>query len=78
MDRADVLKAERAGVDQTGILAGRNVGMLFNKPSVRTRVSFQIGVQELGGRVLFMQDAETQLSRPGAHKSCGPGVFTIP
>ncbi|MFH1139549.1 MAG: ornithine carbamoyltransferase [Pseudomonadota bacterium] len=63
LDRADALKAERGRVDQTGLLAGRNVGMLFNKPSVRTRVSFEIGIQEMGGRVVFMQEAETQLSK---------------
>jgi len=56
-------KAERAAGRRTGRLNGRTVGMIFDKPSTRTRVSFEVGVQDLGGRVVFMHGSETQLSR---------------
>ncbi len=44
-------------------LAGRSVALLFEKPSTRTRVSFEVGVQQLGGQVLFLAAAELQLGR---------------
>jgi ornithine carbamoyltransferase len=47
------LKAERTrGAAAAGPLAGRHVGLLFEKPSLRTRVTFTIGVRELGGDVV--------------------------
>jgi ornithine carbamoyltransferase len=47
------LKAERTrGAAAAGPLAGRHVGLLFEKPSLRTRVTFTIGVRELGGDIV--------------------------
>ena len=57
------LKADRSAGRRTNGLTGRTVGMIFHKPSTRTRVSFEVGVYELGGRVVYMQDVEIQLSR---------------
>jgi ornithine carbamoyltransferase len=44
-------------------LAGRCVGLIFEKPSTRTRVSFEVGVVELGGHPLILRSDELQLSR---------------
>jgi ornithine carbamoyltransferase len=44
-------------------LAGRSVALIFQKPSTRTRVSFEVGVHELGGHPLVLRSEEMQLSR---------------
>ncbi|MFO7776926.1 MAG: ornithine carbamoyltransferase [Nitriliruptoraceae bacterium] len=66
LDLADRLAADRAGTgagahDQA--LAARTVALLFEKPSTRTRVSFQVAVAELGGHPLPLSSAELQLGR---------------
>jgi ornithine carbamoyltransferase len=58
---ADQMKADRFGYQ---VLAGpRSVAVMFDKPSLRTRVSFAVGVAELGGIPLVMDMAVTQQSR---------------
>ncbi|HUB72780.1 MAG TPA: ornithine carbamoyltransferase [Solirubrobacteraceae bacterium] len=44
-------------------LAGRSVALIFEKPSTRTRVSFDVGIAELGGHALVLRSDELQLSR---------------
>jgi ornithine carbamoyltransferase len=44
-------------------LAGRGVALIFEKPSTRTRVSFEMGVHELGGHAVVLRSGETQLAR---------------
>jgi ornithine carbamoyltransferase len=44
-------------------LAGRAVGMIFNKPSTRTRVSFECAINELGGHPIVLSSGESQISR---------------
>ncbi|MEO1065956.1 MAG: ornithine carbamoyltransferase [Pseudomonadota bacterium] len=44
-------------------LEGRVLAMIFDKPSTRTRVSFDVGMRELGGETLFLSGAEMQLGR---------------
>jgi len=44
-------------------LAGKSVAMIFEKSSTRTRVSFHVGIEQLGGRPLFLAGHEMQLSR---------------
>jgi ornithine carbamoyltransferase len=44
-------------------LEGRSIGLVFEKPSTRTRVSFEVGVVELGGHPLILRPDELQLSR---------------
>lgn len=44
-------------------LAGKTLAMIFEKPSTRTRVSFQVGMQELGGQVVVLSHQDTQLGR---------------
>jgi ornithine carbamoyltransferase len=63
LDRAAELKAgrgERLGADA---LAGRSVALVFEKPSTRTRISFEVGVAELGATPLVLREGELQLSR---------------
>ncbi len=62
LDLADELKAARAAGGRDD-LAGRTVAMVFEKPSTRTRVSFQVAVTELGGSPLALSSAELQLGR---------------
>ena len=62
LDLADELKRTRSERRQTDLLAGRSVGLIFKKPSTRTRVSFEVGVDELGGSPLHLTD-DLQLAR---------------
>jgi ornithine carbamoyltransferase len=57
------MKATRKGVSQTGPLAGKVLAMIFERPSTRTRVSFDVGMRELGGQTLMLTGAEMQLGR---------------
>ena len=60
LDRALELKARAA---RLAALAGRSVALIFEKPSTRTRVSFEVGVHELGGHAVVLRAEELQLSR---------------
>jgi ornithine carbamoyltransferase len=60
LTRALELKRDPLGSDA---LAGRSVALIFEKPSTRTRVSFEVGVRELGGSPLVLRSDELQLSR---------------
>ena len=56
------LKHQRKmGIDQTGVLAGKNIAMIFTKPSMRTRVSFEAGIQQLGGHAMYISGNEIGL-----------------
>ena len=65
LDRADALAAQRRqGLRRwSDALAGRTVALLFEKPSTRTRVSFEVAVAELGGHPLPLSSSELQLGR---------------
>jgi ornithine carbamoyltransferase len=63
LDLADELKAERARRPELRLLPGRTIGLIFHKPSTRTRVAFEVGIAELGGMALFLPAAELQLAR---------------
>ncbi|HEX8752817.1 MAG TPA: ornithine carbamoyltransferase [Solirubrobacterales bacterium] len=71
LDRAAELKAgrgERLGRDALG---GRSVGLVFERPSTRTRISFEVGVAELGGTPIVLRGDEMQLSRGESVKDTG-------
>ena len=57
------LAAERQGGSAAlrDALSGRAVAMIFEKPSLRTRVTFEVGIKSLGGTTVFLDHAETQL-----------------
>lgn len=63
INRAIELKKEsKAGVLHNG-LNGRTIGLIFEKPSTRTRVSFEAAMYGLGGQVIFLSARDTQLAR---------------
>jgi ornithine carbamoyltransferase len=68
LDLADELKAERARRPELRVLPGRTIGLIFHKPSTRTRVGFEVGIAELGGMALFLPAAELQLSRGESYR----------
>ena len=59
LERARLLKA---GVDRAQ-LTGMTLAMIFRKSSTRTRVSFQVGMTQLGGHALFLSDGDSQIGR---------------
>ncbi len=60
LDRAAELKADRLA---SRALHGRSVALIFELPSTRTRISFEVGVAELGGTPIVLREGEMQLSR---------------
>jgi ornithine carbamoyltransferase len=60
LDRALELKRQPLG---SHALAGKSVGLIFQKPSTRTRISFEVGVHELGGQPVVLRSDEMQISR---------------
>src|SRR5688500_6173833 len=60
LDRAAELKTDRQA---SRALAGKSVALIFEKPSTRTRISFEVGVHELGGQAVVLREGEMQLSR---------------
>ena len=61
LDMGSAFKAGRAPVDAP--LAGKTLAIILEKPSTRTRVSFEVGIQQLGGRSVVLPDSETHLGR---------------
>jgi ornithine carbamoyltransferase len=63
LDLASHLKRDHRAGASTPLFAGKTLVMIFEKPSTRTRVSFQVGMQQLGGQVVVMSEAESHLGR---------------
>ena len=65
LDKASAIKAARVKGAESAWrpLAGKTLGMIFDRPSTRTRVSFDIAMRELGGGTIMLTGAEMQLGR---------------
>ena len=63
LNLADQLKYERKNNIRHHHLEGKKLGMIFQKSSTRTRVSFEVGMYELGGYALFLSDRDLQIGR---------------
>lgn len=63
IDKAAELKHDlKAGKDQSNLLKGKTLGMIFEKPSLRTRISFEVGMYQLGGHSVVLNSDEIQIS----------------
>ncbi len=63
LNLADQLKYEKKNGIKHHILAGKTLGMIFEKSSTRTRVSFEVGMYDLGGSALFLSSRDLQIGR---------------
>jgi ornithine carbamoyltransferase len=63
LDLADELKRLQLTREEHHLLPGRTLGMIFQKPSTRTRVSFEVGIYQLGGIGLYLSAGDLQIGR---------------
>lgn len=63
LNLADQLKYEQKHGIEHPLLKGKSLGMIFEKASTRTRVSFEVGMYQLGGNALFLSDKDLQIGR---------------
>ncbi len=63
LNLADQLKYEKKNGIPHPLLAGKSLGMIFEKSSTRTRVSFEVGMYDLGGQALFLSSKDLQIGR---------------
>jgi len=63
MDLAKTLKAQLKNGEEHHLLKGKTLGMIFQKASTRTRVSFEVGMWQLGGAALFLNANDLQIGR---------------
>lgn len=79
LNLASQLKYERKNGIEHKLLAGKSLGMIFQKASTRTRVSFETGMYQLGGQALFLPPATFRsdaASRCRTPRACFPVTST--
>ena len=74
LEHAAALKAGRSPTIGSAPLAGRSVALIFEKPSLRTRVSFEVGIARLGGTPVTLHDSEIGL---GVRESVKDATLTL-
>jgi len=77
LDLADELKVERARRRELRILPGRTVGLIFRKPSTRTRISSEVGIAELGGAPCSTLANSLTVQFTAAHSNLGGVGVTL-
>ena len=63
LDHGKAMKKARLNGGHDKPLGGKTLAMIFEKPSTRTRVSFEVGMRELGGQTIMLGRGDTQLGR---------------
>jgi ornithine carbamoyltransferase len=63
LDRAEAMKRLRGRLEHPRPLAGKSIGLIMEKASTRTRISFEVGIHELGGQAVALQSRDLQLGR---------------
>ena len=63
LDHGKAMKKQRANGGHEKPLAGKTLAMIFEKPSTRTRVSFEAGMHQLGGAAIYLFTRDSQLGR---------------
>src|SRR2546430_17542800 len=78
LDLADDLKTRQQRREEHHLLPGRALGMIFQKPSTRTRVSFEVGIAQLGGVGVYPPASHPPLRRGGALRGTTTGLSPSP
>lgn len=63
VDLAAKYRKDRAGLENAAPLKNKTLGMIFQKPSLRTRVSFEVGMQRMGGRAVYLAPSDIKLGQ---------------
>ena len=63
LKRSELLKSHLLRGEEHSLLKGKTLAMIFEKPSTRTRVSFEVGIWQLGGYALYLSASDLQLGR---------------
>jgi len=70
---ADLKEQQRKGIAHP-LLAGKSLAMIFEKPSLRTRVTFEVGMSQLGGRAIYLVPADIRLGQREAVKDAAKNL----